>query len=81
MSTLEFPRVASSATSAWTEEPVLKVGTAGAAVIATAPVGKGIEIWLDSSIAAPETSIELPIAARAASAVVKYILEQCFGEI
>ena len=67
--------MASSAVFAWTEDAVPKVGTAGAAVTARAPVGKGMEIWLDISAGAPDTSIELPITAIAVSALVKDMLE------
>ena len=78
MATLEFPRVASSATSAFMEEAVPKVGTEGAAVTAWAPVGKGMEIWLEISAGAAEARMELPSTAAAARAVVEYMLEWLF---
>ena len=71
--------MASSATSACTEDAEPKVGTDRAAVTAWAPVGKGIAIWLDISAGAPETSMELPITATAASAMVECMLEELVG--
>lgn len=78
LTTLEEPRVAASATEAWMEEAVPKVGTGGAAVTARAPVGKGMGIWVEISAGAAEARREVESMEKAVRKVVECMLDLLF---
>ena len=76
LTTLESPRAAAAATSAsGCLGTVPKVGTAGAAVTASAPVGSTIWMLVDWPVGEPEASRKLPIDTTVASTVVECMLE------